>query len=182
MLEGVGNVFKSRLPEEAHAEQAQIEAIGRQLKDHINRIFGRSLAIREVDSGSDNAPEIELVNLTTPYYDVERFGVSFVASPRHADVLAVTGPVTQAMAVALKKTYDATPNPKFVIAIGDDACDGGIYKESYAVVGGVDKVVPVDVKIPGNPPSPQEILQGILALMEAVKAKGGVGRERLSHS
>jgi Ni,Fe-hydrogenase III small subunit len=172
MLEGVGNILKPRFPEEIHSEQAEIDAIGKQLKQHIDKIFGRSLAIREVDCGSDNSPEIELVNLTTPYYDVERFGVSFVASPRHADVLAVTGPVTHAMALALKKTYDATPEPKLVIAIGDDACDGGIYKDSYAVVGGVEKVVPVDLKIPGNPPTPKEILRGILALMEVVKNRG----------
>ena len=98
----------------------------------------------------------------------ERFGVSFVASPRHADVLAVTGPVTRNMALALKKTYDATPEPKLVIAIGDDACDGGIFKGSYAVLGGVDKVLPVDLKIPGDPPSPREILKGLLALMRKI--------------
>jgi Ni,Fe-hydrogenase III small subunit len=182
MLEGARNILKSRYPEETTAEQEEIQIIGRQLKHHIDSVFGRSLAIREVDCGSDNSPEIELVNLTTPYYDVERYGVSFVASPRHADVLAVTGPVTQAMAVALKKTYDATPEPKLVIAIGDDACDGGIYKDSYAVVGGVEKVVPVDLKIPGNPPSPVEILRGILALLEAVRSREDSRRGKTSLS
>ncbi len=147
----------------------EFEKIGIKLKKKINSIFGRSLAIREVDTGSDNSPEIELVNLTTPYYDIERFGVSFVASPRHADALIVTGPVTHNMATALRKTYDATPSPKLVIALGDDACDGGIFKGSYAVLGGVDKVIPVDLKIPGNPPTPKQILQGILELMENIK-------------
>ncbi|MEK6899530.1 MAG: NADH-quinone oxidoreductase subunit B family protein, partial [Nanoarchaeota archaeon] len=142
------------------------------LKQKIDSIFGRSLAIREVDTGSDNSPEIELVNLTTPYYDIERFGVSFVASPRHADALIVTGPVTHNMAVALRKTYDATPSPKLVIALGDDACDGGIFKGSYAVLGGVDKVIPVDLKIPGNPPTPKQILQAILELMDKIKKQG----------
>ncbi len=147
----------------------EFEALGLQLHTKINAIFGRSLAIREVDTGSDNAPEIELVNLTTPYYDIERFGVSFVASPRHADALAVTGPVTQSMAVALRKTYDATPAPKIVIAIGDDACDGGLFKGSYAVLGGVDKAIPVDVKIPGNPPTPLQIMHGLLTLLNAIQ-------------
>jgi Ni,Fe-hydrogenase III small subunit len=169
MFEAVLNLFKHRYPEEIQTTDKEIEQVGLELKQHIDTIFGRSLAIREVDTGSDNAPEIELVNLTTPYYDIERFGVTFVASPRHADVLAVTGPVTHAMAPALKKTYDATPSPKLVIAIGDDACDGGIFKESYAVLGGVEKVIPVDIKIPGNPPSPKEILKGLLALMQTLK-------------
>ncbi len=169
MLEAVVNLFKHRYTEEIHCDDQELEQIGLQLKQHIDTIFGRSLAIREVDTGSDNSPEIELVNLTTPYYDVERFGITFVASPRHADVLAVTGPVTHAMAPALKKTYDATPSPKLVIAIGDDACDGGIFKDSYAVVGGVDKVIAVDMKIPGNPPSPKEILKGLLLLMQMIK-------------
>lgn len=147
----------------------EFEKLGIELKAEIDSIFGKSLAIRALDSGSDNSPEIELVNLTTPYYDVERFGVSFVASPRHADILAITGPVTNNMAIAVKKTYDATPFPKLVIAIGDDACDGGIFKDSYAVLGGADKIIPVDIKIPGNPPSPVQILKGLLALMKKIR-------------
>jgi len=167
----VSNIFGKKKTEEFRFKDAEFEALGLTLKKEIDTIFGRSLAIREVDSGSDNSPEIELVNLTTPYYDIERFGVSFVASPRHADALAITGAVTQNMAVAVKKTYDATPSPKLVIAIGDDACDGGIFKGSYAVLGGADKVIPVDVKIPGNPPNPKEILKGLLALMKLIRER-----------
>ncbi len=167
MTNAIFNVCKSKVTEEL--KDYEFEKQGIKLKQKIDSIFGRSLAIREVDTGSDNSPEIELVNLTTPYYDIERFGVSFVASPRHADALIVTGPVTHNMATALRKTYDATPSPKLVIALGDDACDGGIFKDSYAVIGGVDKVIPVDLKIPGNPPTPKQILQGILELMDKIK-------------
>lgn len=149
-----------------HPDDA-FEQTGFEMKKEISRVFGRSLAIREVDCGSDNAAEIELGNLSAPHYDIERFGITFVASPRHADVLAVTGAVTHAMATALKKTYDATPDPKYVIAIGDDACTGGIYRGTYAVIGAVDEVIPVDLKIPGNPPRPAEILNGILLLMRS---------------
>ena len=168
MFTALTNLLTSKVTEPV-SRDPEFEALGLQLHTKINAIFGRSLAIREVDTGSDNAPEIELVNLTTPYYDIERFGVSFVASPRHADALAVTGPVTQSMAVALRKTYDATPAPKLVIAIGDDACDGGLFKGSYAVLGGVDKVIPVDVKIPGNPPTPLQIMHGLLTLLNAIQ-------------
>lgn len=165
----LNNLITPKWTEDVQFKDIEFEELGIRLKHKIDKIFGKSLAIREVDTGSDNSPEIELVNLTTPYYDVERFGISFAASPRHADVLVVTGPVTHNMAIALKKTYEATPEPRLVIALGDDACDGGIFKESYAVVGGVDKAVPVDIKIPGNPPSPKEILRGLLALMDKIE-------------
>ena len=168
-MRAVANFFKPKVCEDFKFKDEEFEKIGLKLKHKIGSIFGRSLAIRELDSGSDNSPEIELVNLTTPYYDVERFGVSFVASPRHADVLIVTGPVTNNMLLAVKKTYEATPNPKFVVAVGDDACGIGIFKDSYAVVGGVDQVIPVDLKIPGNPPTPVEILKGLLALMDKLQ-------------
>ena len=144
----------------------EIEAVGLELRREISAVFGRSLAIRELDTGSDNATEIELNNLSNPYYDVERFGITFVASPRHADMLVVTGAVTQNMAIAAQKTYDAMPSPKYVVAVGDDACTGGIVAGSYAVLGGADKILPVDMKIPGNPPTPKEILAGLLALMK----------------
>ncbi|MDD1725208.1 MAG: NADH-quinone oxidoreductase subunit B family protein [Methanospirillum sp.] len=161
------SVFKRPVCKTAsHADDA-FEQIGLQTKKEISRVFGRSLAIREVDCGSDNAAEIELGNLSAPHYDIERFGVTFVASPRHADLLAVTGVVTHAMATVLKKTYEATPDPKFVIAIGDDACTGGIYLGTYAVIGPVEEVIPVDLKILGNPPRPVEILSGILSLMRS---------------
>ena len=156
----------------------EFELLGRELKQEVTAIFGRSLAIREVDTGSDNSPEIELVNLLAPHYDIERFGVSFVASPRHADALIVTGPVTRNMAAALKRTYDATPAPKLVIALGDDACDGGIFKGSYAVLGGVDKVLPVDLKIPGNPPAPEEIMRGLLRLMATIRNRPKTGQRK----
>jgi Ni,Fe-hydrogenase III small subunit len=147
----------------------EIERIGSGIRREVDAIFGRSLAIRELDTGSDNATEIELNNLSNPYYDVERFGITFVASPRHADVLVVTGAITHNMEIAAKKTYDAMPSPKFVIAVGDDACDGGIYKGSYAVRGGADTLFTVDMKIPGNPPAPKDILAGLLALMKKAR-------------
>lgn len=167
MQDVLSNIFSKKITEEYKDEK--LEDTGLKLKKEINTIFGRSLAIRELDSGSDNATEIEMNNLGTPHYDVERFGITFVASPRHADVIAITGAVTHNMANAVKKTYDATPNPKYVIAIGDDACDGGIYKDTYAVLGGADKILPVDIKIPGNPPEPKEIILGLLALMKKIR-------------
>jgi Ni,Fe-hydrogenase III small subunit len=169
MINPILNIFRKKISEKFEFHDEEFDKAGFKLKMQIDSIFGRSLAIRVIDSGSDNSTLIELVNLTTPHYDIERFGVSFVASPRHADVLVVTGPVTNNMAIAVKKTYDATPSPKFVIAIGDDACDGGIFKNSYAVIGGADKIIPVDIKIPGNPPSPTEILKGLIALMKTIK-------------
>ena len=132
--------------------------------------LGRSLSIREVDAGSCNGCELEIHALNNAYYDVERFGLRFVASPRHADVLMVTGPVTKNMREALQRTYDATPNPKWVVAVGDCARNGGCFAGSYAVVGGVSEVVPVDLHIPGCPPSPTAMLQGLLALLERVDA------------
>jgi Ni,Fe-hydrogenase III small subunit len=128
--------------------------------------LGRSLSIREVDAGSCNGCELEIHALNNPYYDIERFGLRFVASPRHADVLLVTGPVTKNMRDALLKTYDATPNPKWVVALGDCAKDGGCFAGSYAIVGGVSAVIPVDLHIPGCPPRPVEILKGLLALLQ----------------
>src|SRR5882757_1075053 len=130
------------------------------------RRLGRSLSIREVDAGSCNGCELEIHALNNAYYDVERFGLRFVASPRHADVIMVTGPVTKNMREALERTYDAVPNPKWVVAVGDCARDGGCFAGSYAVVGGVSQVVPVDLHIPGCPPSPVAILQGLLALLD----------------
>jgi len=147
----------------------EFEKLGFKLKAEVSSIFGRSLAIRELDSGSDNSTEIEMVNLTMPHYDVERFGITFVASPRHADILAITGAVTHNMEIAVRKTYAAIPAPKFVIAVGDDACNGGIFAWTYAVNGGADKIIPVDLKIPGNPPSPLEILQALHGFMTVLK-------------
>jgi len=141
----------------------ELEVLGTRLGGEVRRLFGRSLHIRQVDAGSCNGCELEISGLTGPHYDLERFGLHFVASPRHADCLLVTGPVTRNMAEALKRTWDATPDPKIVVAAGDCARDGGIFAGSYAVVGGVGAVVPVDAVIPGCPPSPRALLAGLLA-------------------
>ena len=142
---------------------ADLETVGRRLGDEIRRRFARSLAIRQVDAGSCNGCELEIGGLTGPHYDLERFGLHFVASPRHADCLLVTGPVTRAMAEPLRRTWEATPDPKLVIVAGDCGRDGGIFRGSYAVVGGVEAVIPVDAIIPGCPPSPAALLAGLLA-------------------
>lgn len=163
------NIFHKKVTENYQFKDTEFEALGIQLKERIDKVFGRSLFIRELDAGSDNATEIELNNLLTPYYDVERFGICFVASPRHADVLIVCGAITLNMIVAAKKTYDAMPSPKFVVAVGDDACGCGIQNESYAVLGGADKIFPVDLKIPGNPPSPKDIIRGLFALVNQIE-------------
>ena len=135
--------------------------------DHAaRRRLGRSLSIREVDAGSCNGCELEIHALNNAFYDLERFGLRFVASPRHADVLMVTGPVTKNMREALQRTYNSTPDPKWVIAVGDCATDGGIFAGSYACVGGVGQVIPVDLHIHGCPPSPAELLKGLLLLVE----------------
>jgi Ni,Fe-hydrogenase III small subunit len=129
------------------------------------RLFGRSLGIREVDAGSCNGCEIEISGLMSPVYDSERFGFHFVASPRHADLLLVTGPVTRNMEVPLRKTYEATPSPKLVVAVGDCAHTCGVFKGSYAVAGSVDQIIPVNVFVDGCPPEPVDILRGILAAL-----------------
>jgi len=139
------------------------------------RRLGRSLAIREVDAGSCNGCELEIHALNNAFYDLERFGLRFVASPRHADVLLVTGPVTKNMREALQRTHNATPEPKWVVALGDCAVDGGIFAGSYAVAGGVAGVLPVDLYIRGCPPSPVAILKGLLALLEAANGRPAVG-------
>jgi Ni,Fe-hydrogenase III small subunit/formate hydrogenlyase subunit 6/NADH:ubiquinone oxidoreductase subunit I len=139
-----------------------LETLGRQIKERTDKMFGRSLHIREVDAGSCNGCEIEIVNLNSPVYDIERFGIHFVASPRHADMLLVTGPVTRNMELALRKTYDAMPGPRLVVAVGACGCSTGIFGVNYATRGAVDSVIPVDVYIPGCPPNPHALLQGIL--------------------
>ena len=149
-------------------DEAALTELAKQVGKAAQARLGRSLAIREVDAGSCNACELEIHALGNAFYDLERFGLRFVASPRHADVLMVTGPVTKNMREALLRTYDATPNPKWVVAVGGCAVDGGIFKHSYACVGGVAKVVPVDLHIPGCPPSPTALLKGLLALLQHV--------------
>jgi Ni,Fe-hydrogenase III small subunit/formate hydrogenlyase subunit 6/NADH:ubiquinone oxidoreductase subunit I len=147
------------------SQRASLDALGQQIKERADKMFGRSLHIREVDAGSCNGCEIEIVNLNSPVYDLERFGIHFVASPRHADMLLVTGPVTRNMELALKKTYDATPDPRLVVAVGACGCSGGIFGENYATRGAVDAVIPVDVYVPGCPPNPHALLHGILLAM-----------------
>ena len=140
--------------------------VARQVEARTRRLFGRALAIREVDAGSCNGCELEISGLTSPVYDCERFGLHFVASPRHADLLLVTGPVTRNMAVPLRKTYEATPDPKLVVAVGDCARTCRVFRGSYAVAGSVDQIVPVDAFVAGCPPEPADILRGILAALD----------------
>lgn len=152
------------LPQE---EASGIEQVGAQLEETVRRRFNRSLAIRQVDAGSCNGCELEIHAINNPIYNCERFGIHFTASPRFADMLLVTGPVTRNMETALRRTYNATPSPKLVVAVGDCGYNGGIFGESYASLGGVGKIIPVDVYIHGCPPTPVALLHGIL------KAIGG---------
>jgi len=162
--------FAGMISEQPSNDQS-VEETGKALKEKIAILFGRSLHIREVDAGSCNGCEVEISALNNPVYDIERFGVHFVASPRHADMLLVTGPVTRNMEVALRQTYDATPNPKLVVAVGACAIGGGIFGQSYASCGGVDTVLPVDVYIPGCPPRPEALLHGILQAINQIPQK-----------
>ncbi len=151
-------------------DEAALAELAASVDRAARRRLGRSLSIREVDAGSCNGCELEIHALNNAFYDLERFGLRFVASPRHADVLMVTGPVTKNMREALERTYNATPDPKWVVAVGDCALDGGIFSGSYAVVGGVSAVVPVDLHIRGCPPRPEQLLKGLLALLEPAAA------------
>lgn len=164
----VEGLLKSPLTERLSAEtDREIAALVASLDATARRRLGRSLAIRQVDAGSCNACELEIHALNNVFYDLERFGLHFVASPRHADVLLVTGPVTKNMCEALERTYNATPSPKWVVAVGDCAKNGGCFAGSYAVVGGVADVIPVDLHIPGCPPPPIAILKGLVALIRS---------------
>ena len=149
----------------ANDDRNLVEQAGQALRRRARALFGRSLHIREVDTGSCNGCEIEIAQLLTPHYDIQRFGIDFVASPRHADALLVTGPVTRALEPALRATYEATPDPKIVIAVGACALSGGIVGDAYGACGGVDRILPVDVYIPGCPPRPLALLHGILVAM-----------------
>lgn len=151
--------------------ETDVERIGQIAHETIRKVLRRSLAIREVDAGSCNGCELEIVALNNPIYDLERFGIQFVASPRHADMLLVTGPVTRNMELALVKTYQAMPEPRLVVAVGACGISGGIFGKNYASLGGVDNVVPVDVYIPGCPPRPQALLHGILLAVGRLRAK-----------
>ena len=150
------------LPPELDAE---ITETGAKLEEAVRKRFRRSLTIRQVDAGSCNGCELEIHAINNPIYNCERFGINFTASPRFTDMLLVTGPVTRNMEIALRRTYNATPSPKLVVAVGDCGCSGGIFGESYASLGGIDKVIPVDVMIPGCPPTPSALLNGILRVI-----------------
>jgi Ni,Fe-hydrogenase III small subunit len=166
------SLFRRPFTEQAPPpDDAGLSELAATVGNAARRRLGRSLSIREVDAGSCNGCELEIHALNNAYYDVERFGLRFVASPRHADVLMVTGPVTKNMREALERTYHAVPNPKWVVAIGDCGRDGGCFAGSYAVVGGVAEVIPVDLHIPGCPPTPMAMLQGLLALLERADSR-----------
>ncbi|MHB8534899.1 MAG: NADH-quinone oxidoreductase subunit B family protein [Sulfuricaulis sp.] len=158
-------IVTERLPE---TEEPALLEIGVQLKGKIGEIFGGSLAIRQVDAGSCNGCELEINALNNPYYSIERFGVRFVASPRHADLLLVTGPVSRHMEAALRRTYDATPEPKLVIAVGECGANGGEFGVNYASCGAVSNVIPVDAVIRGCPPTPVDLVRGILDAIRTV--------------
>ena len=155
-------VVTEPLPVEVEAE---VVVIGAQLEEAIRRKFRRSLTIRQVDAGSCNGCELEIHAMNNAVYNCERFGIHFTASPRFADMLLVTGPVAVNMEIALKRTYNATPHPKIVVAVGDCGCDGGIFGESYASLGRISNVIPVDAHIPGCPPRPADLLRGILEVI-----------------
>jgi Ni,Fe-hydrogenase III small subunit len=159
------NILRGPLTEAAPAPDTA--ALAEQLHRASQARLGRSLSIREVDAGSCNGCELEIHALLNPYYNIEGLGIKFVASPRHADLLLVTGPVSKHMAIALQRTYDATPDPKLVVAVGECGCTGGIFGESYASRGSVSSVIPVDVAVPGCPPTPLAIMQGILTAIAA---------------
>src|SRR3989337_3392031 len=168
MLKILHQIFRTGIvtePLPAGVEE-EIKVVGQELEEAIRRCFHGSLTIRAVDAGSCNACELELHAMNNPIYNCERFGIHFTASPRFADMLLVTGPATRNMEIALKRTYDATPPPKLVVAIGDCGCDGGIFGESYASCGRVSNVIPVDVAVPGCPPTPTAIIQGILTAIQ----------------
>ncbi|MBI2577944.1 MAG: NADH-quinone oxidoreductase subunit NuoB [Candidatus Wildermuthbacteria bacterium] len=170
LLKKIATTPKTVIPRSSFAvsPNGELDKLGGQLQTAVNKWFKGSLAIREVDAGSTNACEQELVALSNSFYDIERFGIHFVASPRHADILFVTGPVSRNMAYALRSAYEATPTPKIVVAVGDDAISGGIFKGSYAVLDGVASVIPVDFEISGDPPSPADVLRALVSIVEKI--------------
>jgi len=170
MYQILKQILKTGIKTEPHpiADDA-LRTEAQRLQADILRVFGQAISIRHVDAGSCNGCELEIHALNNPYYNIEGLGIKFTASPRHADMLLVTGPVAKHMEVALKRTFDATPEPKFVVAIGDCGCTGGIFGESYASCGRVSNVIPVDVAVPGCPPTPIAIMQGILAAISSAK-------------
>lgn len=165
-------VIRAGYSRDGHLRRLDRSELEEVVSERIHEVLGGSLAIREVDTGSCNGCEVEITALNNPVYDLERLGIHFVASPRHADMLLVTGPVTRNMELALTKTYRATPDPKVVVAVGACGISGGIFGRNYATVGGVDRVVPVDVYVPGCPPRPEALLHGILLAVGRMEQKG----------
>lgn len=177
LIQGLLSPLTEPAPDADPAATAELGRLAADVGRAARRRLGRSLSIREVDAGSCNACELEINALSNSYYDIERFGLRFVASPRHADVLLVTGPVTRNMRQALERTYDAMPGPKWVVAAGDCAGGCGLFTDSYACVGRVSDVLPVDLHIPGCPPTPVAFLSGLISLLQ-VNAPGAAPRER----
>jgi Ni,Fe-hydrogenase III small subunit len=171
MLYILRQIARTGIKTEAAPAPAEEMVVVARLQEEILRTVGRALTIRHVDAGSCNGCELEIHALSNPYYNLEGLGIKFVASPRHADMLLVTGPVSKHMAIALKSTYQATPDPKLVVAVGNCGCAGGIFGESYASMGRVANVIPVDVEIPGCPPTPSAMLQGILAAISVASPR-----------
>src|SRR5690348_17633545 len=163
MFDVLGRIRRTGIVSEPLPSPDDVRKEREQLQASLLSVLGRALCLRHVDAGSCNGCELEIHALSNPYYNIEGAGIRFVASPRHADLLLVTGPVSRNMAQALRRTYEATPAPKLVVAAGECACDGGIFGESYASCGRVANVIPVDVVVPGCPPTPLELLRGILA-------------------
>jgi Ni,Fe-hydrogenase III small subunit len=172
MLTILRQIARTGIKTEAPPSPADEMVLAARLQQRILSTLGRALTIRHIDAGSCNGCELEIHALGNPYYNLEGRGIRFVASPRHADMLLVTGPVSKHMALALKRTYDATPDPKLVVAVGDCGCSGGIFGESYASCGPVASLIPVDVAVPGCPPSPTALLQGILAAIRTAVPSG----------
>lgn len=170
MLKTLRQICRAGIVTEAPPAADDALRLGDALQDRIRAILGRALCIRHVDAGSCNGCELEIQAVNNPIYNIEGSGIKFVASPRHADLLLVTGPVSRSMEAALRRTYDATPDPKLVVAIGDCGCHGGVFGESYASAGRVSNVIPVNVAVPGCPPSPNRILAGILTAISPAAA------------
>jgi Ni,Fe-hydrogenase III small subunit len=168
MIRILGQIFRTGIVSEPLPEGSgeEIRMTGAALEEAVMKRFRRSITIRQVDAGSCNGCELEIHAINNAIYNCEKYGIHFTASPRFADLLLVTGPVTRNMEIALRRTYVSTPPPKLVVAVGDCGCNGGIFGESYASLGGIDKVIPVDAVIPGCPPTPLQIMQGLIALLE----------------
>src|SRR5258706_14247261 len=167
MLHILKQIAKTGIKTEAPPAPADEMVVVARLQEQLLRTLGRALTIRQVDAGSCNGCELEIHALGNPYYNIEGLGIKFVASPRHADLLLVTGPVSRHMATALRRTYEATPEPKLVVAVGDCGCTGGIFGDSYATLGRVSNLIPVHVEVPGCPPSPERPLQAILTAVSS---------------